>query len=859
MLPRTKITTTSHGLIIEPGSQRCRQAVLDFCHKLIQWEFTKKPPSWRPIRTMKKVYAGATRDRREFRFHRTQLQELLQHLGSFGLRTSNMVFEDKPAPEPLKVDFPLTTELEARDYQVGLIDFLGDPTQPIKVTNLQTGKGKLQALDSLIKVPNGWKKMGEMKIGQEVIAWDGTTTKVTGVFPQGKKQMYRVTFGDGRSTLAGAEHLWKVYYVNTTPARRWRVVDTVEMLRLISMSNPRVYVPLCESEQNPDIDLPMPPYTLGVILGDGGISSSSINITKLDEEVFSNVESEFPEGLEFRIYDHKTRTIVSKDRKVGHPYRDELKAMGLMGKCSHAKFIPDEYKHASTRQRLDLLQGLMDTDGTANVVTSGAATSYSTTSLHLANDVQYLVRSLGGIASISIRNPSYTYKGEKKLGRKAYQVNIRFKKPSTLFRLPRKQERTNDENQYAESLKLRVTSIEPTTVEEAQCISIAHPDSLYVTDDFIVTHNTFSALSAMVKIGLRTVIQLRGGYVSRWIDDLEGLFDFKKGEVLVIRGRDALMSLINMASNDELKAKVIIITNKTLYKLFEEFEKDGDDNYYGIRPEDLYELCQVGLRIVDEVHEDYHLSFRTDIYSNVQSSIHLSATLITEDPFRRRMYDIALPQECWYKGVEYDKYIMSYAMFYSTTSENLPKLKLSERGQDSYSHGAYEKSILKQKPLLETYLEIIRYPVQRFYIEDDWQGGQKCIIFCYLVEFCEVLRDYLRGIYPELLIEEFVAETDEKVLKRADIIVSTIKSAGTAQDIPDLKVSVLTQAVRKLEANIQTLGRLRKLKRWPDVTPVFVYLNNTGVETHMKYHEAKKEIFQGKVLTQREEHIPYRL
>jgi superfamily II DNA or RNA helicase len=370
---------------------------------------------------------------------------------------------------------------------------------------------------------------------------------------------------------------------------------------------------------------------------------------------------------------------------------------------------------------------------------------------------------------------------------------------------------------------------------------------------------TLSALMAMVKIGMRTAIQLRGGYVSRWIDDLEGLFGFKKGDILVIRGRDALLSLINMAKADDLQAKVIIITNKTLYKLFEEFEKDGSDNYYGIRPEELYDLLRAGLRIVDEVHEDYHLSFRTDIYSNVSSSIHLSATLDTEDVFRRQMYDIALPQQYWYKGVEYDKYIQSYAMFYATTSESLPKLKLSERGQDSYSHGAYEKSILRQKVLKDTYLEICRYPIQRFYIEDDWQGGQKCIVFCYLVEFCVVLRDYLRGIYPELDIREFVAETDEKVLKEADIIVSTIKSAGTAQDIPDLKVSVLTQAVRKKEANIQTLGRLRKLKRWPNVTPVFVYLNNTSIETHTKYHEAKKEIFQGKVLSQREEHIPLRL
>lgn len=512
MLSRTKITIYSHGLKVEPGNQRAREALLKYCLNLVQWEFTKRPPTWRPIRTMKKVYAGATRDRREFRFHRNLLQELLQHLDSFGIRQSNIEFVNRPLPVAVEVDHPVIDGVTPRDYQVGLIDYLGNPNQTVKVTNLQTGKGK-----------------------------------------------------------------------------------------------------------------------------------------------------------------------------------------------------------------------------------------------------------------------------------------------------------------------------------------------------------TLSALMAMVKIGLRTVIQLRGGYVSRWIDDLEGLFNYKKGEILVIRGRDALVSLINMAQSGDLNAKVIIITNKTLYKLFEEHEKSTGENYYGIVPEELYELIGAGLRIVDEVHEDYHLSFRTDIYSNIQSSIHLSATLDTEDAFRRRMYDIALPQECWYKGVEYDKYIQSYALFYSSSIEAQQKIKLSEKGQDTYSHGAYEKSILKHKELKETYLEICRYPIQRFYIEDDWQGGQKCIIFCYLVEFCEVLRDHLRRQYPDLKIEEFVAETSESVLKEADIIVSTIKSAGTAQDIPDLKVAVLTHAVRKKESNIQTLGRLRKLKRWPDVTPVFAYLSNTGVEAHMKYHEAKKEIFQGKVLSQREEHIPFRL
>lgn len=510
MLGKTKIVIYSHGIAVYAGNKRCREALLSYCYTLILWEWTKKPPSWRPIRTMKKVYAGATRDRNEFRFHRNLLDELIQHLDGYGIRRSSIEFEELPAVDALQVEHPINSDVTPRDYQVGLIEYLSQDDQSIKVTNLQTGLGK-----------------------------------------------------------------------------------------------------------------------------------------------------------------------------------------------------------------------------------------------------------------------------------------------------------------------------------------------------------TLCALMSMVNLGVRTVIQLRGGYISRWMDDLEGLFKYKKGDILVIRGRDALMSLINMAKADDIQAKVIIISNKTLYKFLEEHEKNPHDNYYGCRPEELYVLLRAGLRIVDEVHEDYHLSFRTDLYSHVPTSIHLSATLHTEDVFRRRMYDIALPKDCWYKGIEYDKYIVSYALFYQNNGDR--KIRTSERGQDTYSHGAYEKSIMKHKEMLANYLEIIRWPVQKYYAEDDWQGGQKCIIFCYMVDFCIAVRDHLRKHYPELDIQEYVAETSEDVLKSADIIVSTIKSAGTAQDIPDLKTSVLTHAVRKKESNIQTLGRLRRMKRWPEVTPNFIYLNNTSIETHMKYHEAKVEIFEPLVLSQRVDHIPIKL
>lgn len=369
---------------------------------------------------------------------------------------------------------------------------------------------------------------------------------------------------------------------------------------------------------------------------------------------------------------------------------------------------------------------------------------------------------------------------------------------------------------------------------------------------------TYSALKAAAKVGKRTVIQLRGGYVNQWVENIKEYFHIKKGDILVLRGKKALKSAINLAKAGEITARFIIVTSRTMYALFKEYEKHGDDNIYGIRPEEFYQLLGVGLRIVDEAHEDYHFNFRSDIYSNVQSAIHLSATLLTDDSLRRRMYEIALPRSCWYTGIEYDKYVGVKAYMFSTKDPH--KLVLTERNQSNYSHGAYETSIMKDTGILMNYLEVIREVVQKEFIEYEWDSGQKCIVFCRLVEFCETVRDYLAEFYPELDICVYVAGTDDEVLKRADIIVSTVGSAGTAIDIKRLKTAVLTQALNKRETNEQVKGRLRKLRdkegNFTDITPVFAYLVNTSVKKHRQYHDEKKEQFKGRCLFHREYYLP---
>lgn len=848
-LDQTTVDVYSHGIKVETQNHRVREALKEYCfHNLAEWGYSKPRRGQPPKRTIQRIYAAATASRREFRFHRNCLEDLLNHLNKYGVYRNSIEFRNLPVPTPTAVALPVKEGIVPREDQEPVVEVLSDPTRPTKVVPMQTGKGKDQSLDSLIKVPGGWKRMGDMEIGDTVTAWDGSPSKVQGIYPQGRKQLYRVTFADGRSTKAGPEHLWRVYYVNTQPHKRWRTVTTLEMLRLISMPNPRVYVPLNQSEQGPDVNLPIPPYTMGAVLGDGRVYESSITITKNDPFIFERVQSELPNELgispascENRAYSARIQPVKSRDHNA---YRESFEGLGLSGLKSYEKFIPEIYLHGSTEQRLALLNGLLDTDGTVN--TSGSI-SFSSTSYELAQGVQYLVRSLGGIASIATRSPNYTHNGIRLSGRIAYQVNIRHPHPSTLFTLPRKKERINDDNQYSSSLKLRVTSVEPESVEETQCISIDHPEHLYITDDFTVTHNTLVSLVAAARLGWRTMISIQGGYVGRWLEGIDEVIEVTKKDIWVIRGRDALKTLINRGLNDDIDAKFIIITWKTLYNFFKEYEKSPTDNQYGLSPERLCEITGVGTRIVDEVHKDYHFNFRSDIYTNVATSIFLSATLDTEDPQRKRMYDIAMPEDHWHKGADYDAYIGAYAIQYYADGDP-ERIITQEPGRDTYSHGAYEKWIMKENDRLARYFDLILWVVQKFHVENDYHPGQKGIIFCSLQEFCGQLAEEIQKTYPEWAVRVFIDETPETVLEEADLIVTTVESAGTALDIPDLKFGLLTRALRKKETNEQVKGRLRKLKKWPDQTPIFAHLVNLNIPKHVEYMEAKFEQFNGRVL-----------
>ncbi|SAK58981.1 replicative DNA helicase [Caballeronia arationis] len=371
------------------------------------------------------------------------------------------------------------------------------------------GTGKSLALDALIKTPGGWSTMGAMRVGTEVVTPKGTVTTVTGVYPQGTIDMYRITFSDGRSVEASADHLWKVHLRHERRKGYWHVRTTKEIMESTSFADMRAYIPLIEAEDGPAVDLPIDPYLLGVILGDGCISGKGrVVITKPEEFIREKVRSRLDVDMRVGEWIDNGKSFALNGAYEGEGKRAnslsvKIRKVGLAGKRAHEKFVPDEYLLGNRQQRLDLLNGLLDSDGTSEL-TGGA--SFTSTSLDLAEAVQYLVRSLGGMASLRIKRKQFTYRGEKDYGRTCFTISIRHKYPEDLFTLPRKKERLNNSNQYCENLKLRIDSIEYVGQKPAQCIAVSDEERLYVTDDFIVTHNTYMGIALGLQLHADVVI-----------------------------------------------------------------------------------------------------------------------------------------------------------------------------------------------------------------------------------------------------------------------------------------------------------------------------------------------------------------
>ncbi|HYP25289.1 MAG TPA: PhoH family protein [Blastocatellia bacterium] len=379
----------------------------------------------------------------------------------------------------------------------------------IEVAPLAFMRGRAQPLDSLLMTPSGWRRMGEIGVGDFVIGSDGKPTEVLGVFPQGKKQIYRVTMTDGSSAIACDEHLWQVRTMEDKRREKSpRVLETREMIGNLRRNNQYRYeLPLLSAPvEFPGRDVSIDPYSLGLLLGDGCISDrTSPSFATADAELVTSLQSgPAPMGLNFRRKSPIDYVISNplagkggnRFKVIRNPLREALRGMELAGTVSATKFIPDDYLYNSSGVRVAILQGLLDTDG--DPVTQDGRTcrvQYSTTSERLKDDVMFLVRSLGGVAHwrrrrAEGRKPGFADGRPVPYRTDCYVLDIRLPEGIKPFRLKRKAD-TYEEFGGGRPMRF-IKNIEHVGEAETQCIRVGAPDSLYVTDDFILTHNTLS-------------------------------------------------------------------------------------------------------------------------------------------------------------------------------------------------------------------------------------------------------------------------------------------------------------------------------------------------------------------------------
>jgi replicative DNA helicase len=360
-----------------------------------------------------------------------------------------------------------------------------------------TGVGKSLPYSEPVLTPTGWVTMGDIKIGDKVVGSDGKEQYVLGVYPQNVRPIYKVEFTDNTFVNCDEEHLWSVNTLNMRtgktrvkgkstyrPNYGYKVVKTSDMMNDIKKRGRYNYrLPVVSPVDFEKRDVLIDPYLLGLLLGDGSMCDSGVRISTKDDELFETIQH-LEEHSSYNEYErNETKTIKYINFKTQIKKRIEF--YGLLNKKSNNKFIPKDYLYNSLDVRVSILQGLMDTDG---YVDKKGTTQFTTISERLCNDVRELVLSLGGTVRVNSKIPTYTYDGEKKQGQLAYTITISFANNIVPFRLLRKVDRYYIRTKYIE--QKYVKSITYSHDEEAVCIKVSNPDELFVTRDYVLTHNT---------------------------------------------------------------------------------------------------------------------------------------------------------------------------------------------------------------------------------------------------------------------------------------------------------------------------------------------------------------------------------
>ena len=349
------------------------------------------------------------------------------------------------------------------------------------------GTGKAQPLDAIIKTPQGWTQMQNIKIGDTVCTPNGQTAKVIQLHPQGNKDIYKIHFSDNTSTEACLDHLWLTQTSKDRDKKRKGSLKTtkqiLETLKRGNSNKNNHFIPITKPTKGINNTLPIEPYTLGAIIGDGSLNQRypTLILGKEDIDIAAYIEKFSGLKLNPKFKPEKNCYNISLTE-----IKEKIKKLNL-NTLSNKKIIPNEYLISNIQNRTKLLQGLLDTDGT---ISSQGAVEYSTTSKILAKQIKELSQSLGCTTKITSRIGQYTKNNKTIKTQTNYRVFIKIPNSLNPFLTKRKKNKFQQRTKYHPTRA--ITKIEFSHNSKTQCITLDSKEGLYLTNDYIVTHNSLN-------------------------------------------------------------------------------------------------------------------------------------------------------------------------------------------------------------------------------------------------------------------------------------------------------------------------------------------------------------------------------
>ena len=694
---------------------------------------------------------------------------------------------------------------------------------------LSPGTGKMEPYSRKIPTPNGWIRMGDLEVGDIIFGSHGQPIHVTGVYDHGVQDIYKITFDDGRTAYCGKDHLWNVFIDDDNTMQR--TVSTEQMLEDFKVydedlardrKDPHVYkyrIPTITAPVKYNRHkLPVDPYVVGLFIGNG-LSTGKFLVVNTSNEMIPNVIArEF--GLTYNVYAHHRCEFRYPD---GHSPRtaDIFKDVPeLVGKYSHEKIIPDMYMYASVEARMSLLRGLMDSNGSISQAGHRYEMSYTSTSKTLLEQIQYLVRGLGYFATITPDRHRSDHYSKGYCGRIGIRVPHKYK--HKFFNRPDRQNIAYKAAYYKKDNRerfkyLTVKNIEFSHREEARCIQVDARDQLYLTEDFIVTHNTFMACYSAIRVGLRTLIIVpTTGIKVQWGETLTDMFHVDPSHV----------KMVNQPSDFvNVKADFVVVSQATLASLNKNYELER-----------IIRSNKFGIKVIDEVQMWFHNIIKVDGNSNICHNWYLTGTFGRSGEEENQLYqtmfgDLAMFREQDKKptflnpkpGNVYGmKPHMHVKMMWCTSGLSKEEIRAvsksirySERAGKWMRYGisipSYTELIFPSDGTMTKFVRDLLRIIKQAERSVDYG---RTLILGSTINTVEMLAELVRRMFPDKKVGTYHSrnpkQENENNKTTCDILISTVSSCGTGFDMKDLSKLVVFAQYKSWILSDQVSGRLRR-------------------------------------------------